>query len=178
MSLWFAPAPPMPPSPELGCVVADWKRSKNYSVVWFGVSVTFGVISLALLTFGAHSLLVAPGTLALLGVLAWVEARRTYVAVGDGWLYVRRFFGGAWTSLSSLESGWVTGRGGATLLLRGPSFRARVPVHELSLRRPTAFHGELARRVLAQRLDLSAQAAFVLRAWANPTVAERGGAAG
>ncbi len=155
--MWFAAAPPMPPSPELGGLLADWRQSKTYSVVWFGVSVTFGVISLAVLTLGTYSLVVVPGSLALLWVLGWVEIRRTYVAVGDEWLYVRRLFGGAWTRLSDLEAGKVTGKGGTTLLLRGRSFRARVPVPESTLHRPTAFHEQFARRVPAQRLNLNAQ---------------------
>ncbi len=44
------------------------------------------------------------------------------------------------------------------------------------MRRPTAFHDELARRVLARQLELEPQARFVLRAWAGlvaPETSER-----
>lgn len=168
MSFWFAPPPPMTPSPQLSPVVADWVPSKSNSVVWFAATAVFGVASLALVAFEAYPFLVVTMPLAALASLAWVEVRRSYIAVGDGWLYVRtRLVGGGWTFFSSLESGKVTGKGGATLLLRGPSFCGRLAVRSASMRRPTKFHGELARQVLAQRIELSAQARFVLKAWAR-----------
>jgi hypothetical protein len=159
----------MPPAPELGRVVADWQPTRASSVVGLGAGAVFGVVSLALGLAGLFAYLTVTLPLALLASLAWLEVRRSYMAVGDDWLYIRTrlLAGGAWTPFPSLESGKVTGKGGTTLLLRGRSFRGRVPVRDASMRRPTTFHGELARRLLARHLDLSPRARFVLHAWAT-----------
>lgn len=173
MSLWFTPQPPMPPAPDLDRVVADWRPTRTSSVLWLCVTVVFGVICLALVAARLYGFSMVTLGLGALACLAWQEVRRSYMAVGDEWLYVRtRLFGGGWTFFSSLESGKVTGKGGTSLLLRGPRFRGRVPVREPSMRRPTTFHGELARRVLAQRLELSEQGRFVLKAWAGVVTAD------
>lgn len=168
MSFWFAPPPPVTSSPQLSPVIADWAPPTSNSIVWFAVTAALGIVSLTLVAFEAYPFVVVTMPLAALASLAWVEVRRSYMAVGDGWVYVRtRLVAGGWTSFSSLESGKVTGKGGTTLLLRGPSFRGRVPVRDASMRRPADFHGELARQLLAQRIELSAQAQFVLKAWAG-----------
>ena len=106
--------------------------------------------------------------------LAWVQARRSYAAVGEDWLYVRTrlFSNGGWTFFSSLEPGKMTGQSGSILLLRGSAFRGRLPASDWLARHPTPFHGEVARRVLEQRPKLSRRARFVLHAWAGKVTAD------
>jgi hypothetical protein len=158
----------MPPSPELGSVVAEWVPSRLSSVVWLAASGICGVVDVALVALHASTFLVAMLPLTALALLAWVEVRRSYLAIGDGWVYVRtRLDGGRWTFRSRLESAKITGKGGTTMLLRGPSFRGRVPVRAALMRRPTDFHRELARQLLAQRIELSDQARLVLQAWSG-----------
>lgn len=89
MSFWFAAPPAMTQSPQPGPVVADWTPSKGDSVAWFVATALFGVLSLALVASGAYPFLVATLPLAALASLAWVAVRRSYLAVGDGWLSVR-----------------------------------------------------------------------------------------
>ena len=167
MSLWFASAPPLPPAPQVGGVVADWRPSKAQSVVRLCLAVDLGAAGAVLLALGYSAFAVIALSLGFLVALSWAGVRRTYLAVGDDWLYVRALPGGGWTLLSGLTSGKMAGPHRMTLLLRGPAFRGRLPASDASMRRPTTFHGELARRVLARHLELEPQARFVLRAWAG-----------
>ncbi len=173
MNYWFAPRPPMPPAPELGPVVADWRPSATSSMVAVCVAAAFAVMCVVLATARLYGFAMVTLPLAVLFSLAWVEVRRSYMAVGQDWLLVRtRLVGGGWTLFDSLESGKVTGKGGTTLLLRGPGFRGRVPVRAATMRRPSRFDEELARRPLTQHLERSAQARFVLHAWAGIVTAD------
>ena len=175
MSIWFAPTPALPPEPQLGRVVADWRPSQVRSVLSFCLAAVFGVSVAVLLAFEAYSFAAVTLFLGLLWALAWIGVRRTYLAVGDDWLYVRTLPAGAgWTPLSGLESGTMTGKHRTTLLLRGSGFRGRLPVPDVSQRTPSTFHGELARRVLARSPELDDQARFVLRAWAGLVDADAG----
>ena len=127
-----------------------------------------GAVGSVLLAFEQYGFALIALSLGILAAVSWTGVRRTYLAVGDDWLYVRALpVGSGWTLLSGLESGKMTGPHRMTLLLRGPAFRGRLPASDASMRRPTAFHDELARRVLARQLELEPQARFVLRAWAG-----------
>ncbi len=104
MSVWFASRPPMPPA--LGGVVADWTPSKAQSVVLLCLTADLGAVGSVLLAFEQYGFALIALSLGFLAAVSWTGVRRTYLAVGDDWLYVRALpVGSGWTLLSGLSRG-------------------------------------------------------------------------
>lgn len=76
----------MPPSPELGSVVAEWVPSRLSSVVWLAASGFCGVVDVALVALHASTFLVAMLPLTALALLAWSRFDApTWLSETGGW---------------------------------------------------------------------------------------------
>jgi hypothetical protein len=162
--LWVAHPPTLPPAPELGPVRAVQGPRPE-------VSRRLGYICLGLLAVGVVLVLVnVMIPLIPLALFAapifylYLSARRTYVAVGEGWWFTRAeaWGSGKWSTFEALTT--VRLRAGANRVpyveLRSPSARGRFGA---LMSGPVAI--ELARQTLASGADVDPDAATVLEEW-------------
>ena len=164
--LWVAPAPALPPALGLGRVLAVEGPREH-------ISKRLGYICLALVAVAAIlflvNVLVPLIPLAVVGapfLYLYLAARRTFVAVGDGWWFTRdeAWGRGRWSTFETLES--VRLRLGANrtpyLEFRSPRARGRFGTGMSG-----AVTRELARQALSSGADIDHEAESILLSWSG-----------
>lgn len=155
--LWLAPPPLLPPADGLGGVLAvDHPRERTSRWAGWACLALVGA-AIVLLLVDALAWLVPLGVLAAPVVGLFLVARRTVVAVGDGWWLVRSVGRTRWSTADELTSVRLRG---SRLELRSPIAHAGIG---LGASRDVA--RALARLVLSSGADVDEPARSVLSSW-------------
>ena len=108
--------------------------------------------------------------LALVGIYQFIGTRRSFIAVGGGWLFFRTEpWGGGWIRLEDLTMAELrTPNGGVAHLRRDdPSFRSRLVTTPASFDVPSELQHQVALQVLSHSPTMDEDAREVLDGWAH-----------
>lgn len=165
MTFLLAPPPDLPPRADLGAVLAvldERPTALRRSSTFLGLGVVAAAIVIGLQETRFYPVAAAP----ILGVYALLSARRTYVGVGQGWVYARQHAlgQGRWLALDQLARAYTNVAGGAHFLVLRDTSGHKLVFRVRSLN-STSFAFHLARQVLASPATQSESARVLLVRW-------------
>jgi hypothetical protein len=166
--LWVAPLPLMPSADKWPPATIVQQNPGRSAKVWLGLFLVGAAVLISLPVSNAPAEAYSVTLLAPLGLHQILAARRSFVAVGPGWLAVRAeaFGQGSRSRVSDLAvvKVWRPSRGPDLLIIKardGSTFRFGLG----DANRVTDLRKELARQVLASPVQISPDAGEHLRCW-------------
>lgn len=166
-SIWIASPPRLPPSPGLAETVAteqNPKAAKRLGMLLGGIA----IVDVGLAATNGRAALVVALPVTIIWVYMFFGARRSFAAVGDGWLFVRieAFGQGLWAPFSEMRTVRVrTGNGGVRLLYLTTSKRRHFRFGLANPSDATPMRRELARQALASSATITPEARTYLQGW-------------
>jgi hypothetical protein len=166
-SIWIASPPRLPPSPGLAETVATEQNLKAPKRVGMLLAVIV-VVDVGLAATNGRGLLFFTLPVTVIWLYMFFGSRRSFAAVGEGWLFIRTeaFGKGLWAPFSEMRTVRVrTGNGGVPLLQLTTSKRRHFRFGLANPSEATPMRRELARQALASSASITPEARAYLLGW-------------
>ena len=166
-NIWNASPPRLPPSTGLAetlATVQPPKAAKRVGMLLVGIV----IVDVGLAATNGRGMLVLTLPVTVIWLYMFFGARRSFAAVGEGWLFIRTeaFGKGLWAPFSEMRTVRVrTGSRGVRLLYLTTSKRRHFRFGLANPSDATPMHRELARQALASSADISPEARTYLQGW-------------